>query len=396
LAIHPREFTGTALASFKNIMTPAGKLISCRPFLLTIFLFAAMLDCFAQADRIDLKEPQGLAIDTLDNLFVADTSNNRVLRMDPSGKISIVAGTGVPGFSGDGDASIKAMLNSPKGLATDPLGNLFIADSGNHRIRKINLQTGIIRTVAGTGQAGFNGDGQSASLAQLNEPRSVALDQSGNLFIADARNDRIRRVDAHTEQIGTVAGNGHDPGLNDEKLGDMLKFIFGNPLGDGGKATKAFLSEPSDVFLDASSNLFIADTGHSRIRRVDAKSKRITTVIATGGFVASAREGAKVQKRAPGSPLALAIGKNGNLYIASSSNQIQRLDAKSRKIAAIAGDAEGRKGYRGDNEEPNKAFLSSPAQILLDSKGNLVIADTGNNRIRYVDFGKNLISTIGK
>jgi hypothetical protein len=175
----------------------------------------------------------------------------------------------------------------------------------------------------------------------------------------------------------------------------MLKFIFGNPLGDGGKATKAFLAEPSDVVLDKAGNLFIADTEHSRIRRVDSKSKRIKTVIATGNFVASTREGgAKVQNRAPGSPLALAIDKNGNVYIASSSNQIQRLDAKSQKVAVVAGDADGRQGYGGDNEQLNKALLHSPAKILLDSKGNLVIADTGNNRIRYVDLERNLISTI--
>lgn len=171
--------------------------------------------------------------------------------------------------------------------------------------------------------------------------------------------------------------------------------MFGNPLGDGGKATKAFLSEPTDVILDAAGNSFIADTGHMRVRRVDSKSKRIKTVIMTGNYVASAREGgAKVENRAPGSPLALALDKSGNLYIASSSNQIQRLDAKSRKVAVVAGDADGRKGYGGDNEQSNKAFLNSPGQILLDSKGNLVIADTGNNRIRYVDLERKLISTI--
>jgi sugar lactone lactonase YvrE len=366
-----------------------------RACVLTILLLAVSVKCSGQVDTLSLREPQGLAVDKSDNLFIADTLNNRVLRMDHSGKISILAGTGARGFSGDGDTSTKATLNSPKGLVTDQAGNLFISDSGNHRVRKVDVQAAIIRTVAGTGKAGFKGDGQLATLAELNEPRSVALDQSGNLFIVDTKNDRIRRVDAQTGRISTVAGNGQDEGLNEEKLGDMLKFIFGNPLGDGGKATKAFLSEPSDVVVDDKGNLFIADTEHSRIRRVDAKSKRIKTVIATGNFVASAREGgAKIQNRAPGSPLALAIDKNGNIYIASSSNQIQRLDAKSKKVAVVAGDADGRKGYGGDNEQINKALLNSPAQVLLDSKGNLVIADTGNNRIRYVDLERNLISTI--
>jgi len=192
-----------------------------------------------------------------------------------------------------------------------------------------------------------------------------------------------------------VAGKGEDPGLDEEKLGDLLKFIFGNPLGDGGKATKAFLSEPSDVVIDAKGNLFIADTENSRIRRVDSKSKRIKTEIATGGYVATAREGgAKVQNRALGSPLALAMDRSGNIYIASSSNQIQRLNVKSKQVAVVIGDPDGHEGYSGDNEPLSKALLNSPAQILLDSRGNLVIADAGNNRIRYVDFGRHLITTI--
>jgi len=192
-----------------------------------------------------------------------------------------------------------------------------------------------------------------------------------------------------------VAGKGEDPGLDEEKLGDLLKFIFGNPLGDGGKATKAFLSEPSDVVIDAKGNLFIADTENSRIRRVDSKSKRIKTEIATGGYVATAREGgAKVQNRALGSPLALAMDRSGNIYIASSSNQIQRLNVKSKQVAVVIGDPDGLEVYSGDNEPLSKALLNSPAQILLDSRGNLVIADAGNNRIRYVDFGRHLITTI--
>ena len=347
----------------------------------------------AQGNNLVLKEPQGLAVDRSGNLFIADTKNHRVLRMDSTGTFTVIAGTGTPALNRDGSPANDEGLNNPKGLAIDETGNLFIADSGNHRIRKVDIKSHVISTVAGTGKPGFSGDGGLAIHAELNQPRSIALDKTGNLFIADTENDRIRRVDAQTGMIATVAGSGQDEGLDEEKLGDWLKFALGNPLGDGKKATKAILSEPSDVKLDVAGNLFIADDGHSRIRRVDAKSGRISKVVATGNYVAKMSEGG-AKHRALGSPLALVIDKNSNLYIASSSNQIQRVDAKSKKTTVIAGDNNGNKGYGGDDGEPGKALLNSPTEVIMDAKGNLIIADTGNNRIRYVDLAKNLITTL--
>lgn len=263
----------------------------------------------------------------------------------------------------------------PKGLLTDEMGNLYIADSGNHRIRKIDSATKIITTVAGTGEGGFNGDGGIATRAQLYEPSSIALDKAGNLYIADTRNNRIRRVDSATGIISTVAGNGKSEGLDDTKIGDLLKFILGNPLGDGNKATEAILNSPSDIIFDSANSLFIADEGHSRIRKVDAKSKRIKKVILTGNYVSKASE-TNTDNRAEGSPTAFVLDNRGNIYIASSSNQIQRVDGKSKKVTVIA-----------------KEF-KNPSDIIFDAKGNLLVADTENNRIQRINLLDDSVGTI--
>ncbi|MCF6252838.1 MAG: hypothetical protein L3J75_16450, partial [Methylococcaceae bacterium] len=197
--------------------------------------------------------PDGLALDASGNLFIADSFNNVIRRVDATtGIISTVAGTGVFGFSGDGGPATAAQLNGLNGIALDASGNLFIAEF-NNRIRRVDAATGIITTIAGTGVRGFSGDGGLAIAAELNRPEGLALDASGNLFIADRSNHRIRRINVTTGIITTIAGSGG--------------FGF---IGDGRLATAARLSNPSDLALDASGNLFIADTGFNRIRRVDA------------------------------------------------------------------------------------------------------------------------------
>jgi sugar lactone lactonase YvrE len=217
------------------------------------------------ATAATLYNPYGVAVDGSGNLYIADYQNQRIRKVNTSGIISTVAGNGSFGFSGDGGAATAASLNAPYGVAVDASGNLYIADYGNHRIRKVNT-SGIISTVAGTGSQGFSGDGGAATSAKLNYPSDVAVDGSGNLYIADASNQRIRRVFI-SGNITTVAGNG--------------SFGFG---GDGGAATSASLDSPRGVVLDGSGNLYIADYGNHRIRKVSGLTNGSLAITGVSGL----------------------------------------------------------------------------------------------------------------
>jgi sugar lactone lactonase YvrE len=202
------------------------------------------------ANRADLNNPTGLALDGTGNLFVA--LETRIRRVDAATRIiTTVAGNGTLGFTGDGGVATRAELSSPSGIAINGSGDLFIADLGNNRIRRVDAKTGIITTVAGNGTPGFTGDGGAATNAELRSPSGVAINGSGDLFIADCDNNRIRRVDAKTGIITTVAGNG-TPGFT----------------GDGGPATSAELRSPRRVAISSSGVLFIADRENNRIRQV--------------------------------------------------------------------------------------------------------------------------------
>jgi uncharacterized protein (TIGR03437 family) len=200
--------------------------------------------------------PGGLTVDGGGNLYIADTSNNRIRKVSLGGTITTVAGSGVAGFSGNGGPAAVAQLNQPQGVAVDVLGNLYIADTNNNRIRKISPGTsGVITTVAGTGVGGFAGDGGPAASAQLQNPQGIAIDEQGNLFVADAGNSRVREISAGGT-ITTVAGTG----------GSAYS-------GDCGPATSAQLSFPRDVAVDSSGNVFIADTGNDAVRRLQPTSR---------------------------------------------------------------------------------------------------------------------------
>jgi sugar lactone lactonase YvrE len=322
------------------------------------------------ATSAQLNSPGGIALDVAGNLYIADSSNNRIRKVTADGVISTVAGNGILGFSGDGGPATWARLNSPYGVAVDVAGILYIADTGNSRIRKVTAD-GVISTVAGNGIWGFGGDGGPATSAQLNSPDGVAVDWGGNLYIADSTNGRIRKVNAGGV-ISTVAGNGNTG--------------FG---GDGGPATSAQLSFPSGVALDAAGNLYIADTINNRIRKVNAGGV-ISTVAGNYGNTGFGGDGglaisAHLYLGASWTD-GVAADAVGNLYIADSGNSRIRKVTADGVISTVAGN--GIWGFGGDGGPATSAQLYLPGAVAVDVAGNLYIADTMNNRIRKVGASK--------
>ncbi len=300
------------------------------------------------ATAAQLNFPYGLAVDGTGNLFIADKNNHRVRKVS-GGLITTVAGTGVAGFSGDGGPATAAQLNSPTGVAVDGAGNLFIADYNNQRIRKVS--GGLITTVAGTGKIGPAVNGGPATGADLFFPTGVAVDGAtpANVFIADSLNQEIRRVDAVTGNITAVAGTG----------------VAGS-AGDGGPATAALLNSPIGVALDGAGNVFIADQGNNRIRKVSGGL--ITTVAGTG----------------LNSPSGVALDGAGNLFIADlGNNRIAKVSGGT--ISTFAGT--GVAGFSGDGGPATGAQLNAPYGVAVDGAGHLFIADLLNQRIRRVSSG---------
>jgi trimeric autotransporter adhesin len=301
-----------------------------------------------------------------------DPSQNRnPLLALSTGGIATVAGNGKPAFSGDGGSATFAGLSAAR-VAIDATGNLFIPDTVNHRIRRIDTKSWIITTVAGNGMAGYNGDGGPALNASIAFPNDVAFDEMWNLFIAETVTHHVRRVDARTGIITTVAGGG----VRD----------------DGNPATKAALNSPSGIAIDKSGNLLIADTGSHRIRKVDARTGIITTIIGDGNNRFSG-DGDVAIKASLYSPAGLTVDKEGNLFIADTgNNRIRRVDAATGIITTIAGKEY--QGFSGDGNSAIKASLNKPTSVAVDSNGNLYIADYGNFRVRQVDAGTRIIRTV--
>lgn len=259
-------------------------------------------------DPGELYFPRGVALDSLGNLLIADQANNRVMRLPAGSAIMLEAGNGNPGFGGDGRQANQATLNSPSGVAVDAAGNVYIADSGNERIRMIDLN-GNISTLAGNGSPVFLGDNAPAKNAQLS-PFDVALDKAGNLFVADTINHRIRKINLTTNIITTVAGIG-TPGYS----------------GDGGPATSAQLELPTSMAVDGAGNLYIADNGNSVVRRVSAATGVINTVAGNGKFVFNVETGTALGVSID--PTRVAVDSSGAIYITDQFNdRIRKLTAQ--------------------------------------------------------------------
>jgi len=357
------------------------------------------------ATAAQLTTPYAAAVDAAGNLYFADTDNNRirVVNMQATGNITVqgvsiaagdiatVAGNGTSGYSGDGSSAISAKINTPNGLAVDTQGDLFFTDPSDAVVRMVN-SAGTIGRVAG---GGVGGDGGSATSAALSNPSGVAVDASGNLYIADTNDSRIRVVNMQPSNSITVFGVTVAPG--------DIATVAGNGTagysGDGGLATSAALYYPRAVAVDASGNLYIADGINSRIRRVDAATAIITTV-AGNGSLGDTGDGGPATSAKIYYPEAVAVDASGNFYIGdlygcrvrvvnTQNNGITVLGVNIApgNIATVAGN--GTAGFSGDGGPATSAQLTVAYGLAVDAAGNLYIADTSNNRIRRVDGPQN-------
>jgi uncharacterized protein (TIGR03437 family) len=324
------------------------------------------------ATSATLNLPQGIAVDGAGNLFIADTVNNRIRKVNAAGTITTVAGNGSYGYAGDGSAATSAELGGPEGAAVDSTGNLLIADSYNARLRKVALN-GIISTVAGDGGFHYGGDGGPATSAELFLPESVAADNAGNLFVADTSNNRIRQIN-QAGVITTVAGNGAH-----------------GYSGDGGPATSAELNQPSGVAVDNAGSLFIADQANNRIRMVNPAG--IITTVAGNGTPGDSGDGGPATSAELNQPAGVALDNAESLFIADQANNRIRMVSPAGIITTVAGN--GKPGYSGDGGPATSAELSSPSGVAADDLGNLFIADTGNNRVRKVNPAGTIATVAG-
>lgn len=297
------------------------------------------------ATEARLRSPTGVAADKLGNVFVADTANHRVRRIAPDGRIETVAGTGDAGYAGDGGLAIAATLRSPMGVAVDGAGNLYISDTGNHAVRRVT-KAGAIETWVGMGTAGAGGDNGSAKRAQLNRPQGLLADADGALTIADTENHRVAKVTA-AGWFTVVAGRG----------------TAGN-TGDGALAKTASMNRPTDVAYDGQGELFITDSGNKRLRRVNAQG--IMNGFPSEGLL---------------EPVALAWSGNG-FYVADAGRHRVYLLSPTGARASVAGTGE--PGFGGDDGLAANALLNRPADLAVTASGELVIADQENHRVRLV------------
>ena len=309
-----------------------------------------------------------VAVDASGNIYIADTDNRRIRMVTKStGKITTVAGDGSYGYSGDDGLATSAAMISPNVVAVDSSGNIFISDTGNYVIRMVTKSTGVITTVAGTGESGYSGDGGLATSAELSTVEGIAVDASGNIYISDTDNDRVRMVTMSTGIITTVAGGGY----------------YGFDV-NGQLATSATLGSPQGLAIDASGNLYIATRSKEAIRMVTKSTGTISTVAGSGtsGFSGDGGLATSAKlKYVDG----VAVDASGNIYIADGGNsRIRKVTKSTGIITTLAGD--GASGYTGDGGPGSLARLNSPDGVAVDASGNVYIADTRNYRIRIISM----------
>ena len=315
------------------------------------------------ATSAQMMAPAGLALGAGGNLYIADFFAHTVRRVNSSGTISTFAGTGVAGYSGDGGPASAAQLNMPGDLVVDAAGNVYIADFGNHRIRRVS-PGGTISVYAGTGTAGYSGDSGPALLARLYNPAGLDIDAAGNLYVTEYGNGTVRRIDAATRVITTLAGNGTNG--------------YG---GDGGPATAAQMNAPTDVAVHGDGTAYIAELNGHRVRKV-TPGGTITTLAGTG-VAGNSGNGGPAASALLSQPAGVDIDSTGNVFIAEFGNHDVRKVTPAGAISRVAGT--GVAGSGGDGGPALSAQLSTPSRANLDASGNFYVSDWGNHRVRRVE-----------
>ena len=317
-------------------------------------------------------------MDAAGDIYLVDASGYVRKITLSSGQITTVTGnSAINGYNGDNIPATSASLNWPAAVALDSAGNIYIADSRNNRIRKVTQATGLISTIGGTGEAfGEIGDNVTAMRAALYGPTGVAVDSIGNVFIADSLNRRVRKVSAGTGKISTVAGGG----------------VFGSQFVENVDALSMPLTEPTSVAIDLSGNLYIADARQSRVYKVNAATGQASTV-AGGSAEGFSGDNIPAATAAVYRPFGVAVDTAGNVYIADTSNhRVRKISAATGLISTVAGT--GMPGYNGDRIAATSAQLSSPVGVAVDARGNLYIGDSNNGRLRKVTATTREISTV--
>jgi sugar lactone lactonase YvrE len=327
-----------------------------------------------QATTVPLALPAGIAFDAAGNLYIADLNDNIIRKVDIAGIITTVAGSGEQGYSGDGGTATDAQLDSPAGVAVDASGNLYIADTHNQCIRKV--AGGNIATIAGSGSPGFSGDGGAATSAMLNQPTALAVGPDGSLYVADTDNHRIRKISFGSSgaTITTVAGDGEQ-----------------SFSGDSSTATLAGLDSPNGVAVDAAGNIYIGDTHNQRVRVVDTAG--VISTLAGNGNKTFAGDGAAATNASLAGPRGLSVDTLGNIYVADSDNNRIRLIAKTGTITTLAGN--GSQGFTGDGGPAVNATLDTPRATAVAATGVVALSDTNNQRVREVSSDGNINTIAG-
>lgn len=314
----------------------------------------------------DLNEPFGVDFDTSGAMFLVELAGNKVRRLDKDGKLTMIAGTGEKGFSGDGGPALKAQFNGPHHLLVGPDGDVWVADTWNNCVRKIEPKTGTITRVAGSGEKGFSGDGGPALQAKFGGIYCLAFDAKGeHLYVADLDNRRIRAVNLKSGIVTTVAGNGQK----------------GVPQ-DGGEAKAQPLVDPRAVTVDSKGNIYVLERGGHALRVVDPAG-RIRTVAGTGKAGLSGDGGPGLQAQMNGPKHVSVDGEDRVLIADAESNTARRYDPKDGKIYRVAGT--GKKGAAGLGGAPEQCELARPHGIQVGPGGAIYITDSYNNRVLRIE-----------